>query len=337
MRILLAALLLIGCTTDADPPPEQTGPPPEYPLDGTLRFHHVQMKSTHNSYHIEKEGNTIPELHYTHAPLDVQLESQGVRHFELDLRQGPDGYFVVYHLPIVDDVSHCARFTDCLGKIKGWHDAHPYHHPIVVQLELKDPPPIDAAPAETYFEALHAEITSVMPPEMLFTPDQLQGSAATLGEAVATLGWPTLGELRGKFLFMLDDEGEFRNLYTRGLTSAAGRIVFPDSSPGDPFAAMAVINDPIVDAAAITAAVAANIMVRTRADADVYEPAAGDTTRREAALASGAHFISTDFPAPVEGYDYVVEIPGGTPSRCNPSTAPPECVATELESPDRLK
>jgi hypothetical protein len=75
------------------------------------------------------------------------------------------------------------------------------------------------------------------------------------------------------------------------------------------------------------------MLVRTRADWDLVQPLAGDTSVRDAALAGGAHFISTDFPAPVDGIDYWVDIPGGTPSRCNPITAPPECTAEAVEDP----
>jgi hypothetical protein len=207
----------------------------------------------------------------------------------------------------------------------------------VIQLELKDTFPGAGDPVEKYFADVHAEIQAVWPGERIITPDKIQGTAATLGEAVASKGWPTLGELRGKVLFMLDDEGEYRNAYTRGLTSTQGRIIFADSASGDPFAAVAVMNDPVADASAITAAVAANMLVRTRADADVVEPSTGDTSRRDAALMSGAHFVSTDFPAPVDGYQYIVEIPNGTPSRCNPVAAPAECAPDLIESPDRLK
>ena len=64
------------------------------------------------------------------------------------------------------------------------------------------------------------------------------------------------------------------------------------------------------------------MIVRTRADADSVEPSTGDTTRREAALTGGAQIVSTDYPAQVSTYEYYVEIPGGTPTRCNPVTAP---------------
>ena len=43
----------------------------------------------------------------------------------------------------------------------------------------------------------------------------------------------------------------------------------------------------------------------------MLEPFAGDTTHREEALKSGAQFVSTDYPVPVMGVNYVVQLPGG--------------------------
>jgi hypothetical protein len=73
--------------------------------------------------------------------------------------------------------------------------------------------------------------------------------------------------------------------------------------------------------------------VRTRADADTVQARAGDTSLFDAALASGANFISTDFPSPHPETGYVVEMPGGEPARCNPVSAPPSCEALALENP----
>ena len=51
----------------------------------------------------------------------------------------------------------------------------------------------------------------------------------------------------------------------------------------------------------------------------------------DAALAVGATWLSTNFPAKVEGRSYVATIPGGSPSRCNPVTAPKSCTAKDVE------
>ena len=51
---------------------------------------------------------------------------------------------------------------------------------------------------------------------------------------------------------------------------------------------------------------------------------------RDAAIASGAQFVSTDYPVPDPdfGTGYMVAIPDGMPARCNPISAPPELHAT---------
>ena len=50
-----------------------------------LRINHIQMKGTHNSYHVEPLFSPTREYMYTHQTLDVQASQQGVRQFELDV------------------------------------------------------------------------------------------------------------------------------------------------------------------------------------------------------------------------------------------------------------
>jgi hypothetical protein len=66
------------------------------------------------------------------------------------------------------------------------------------------------------------------------------------------------------------------------------------------------------------------------------EARSGNTGPRDAALASGAQFVSTDYPEPNPdfGTGYFVQIPGGTPGRCNPVNAPPGCRSVALERLD---
>jgi hypothetical protein len=303
----------------------------DYPKDGELRLHQLQAKGTHNSYHIAPEGDLIPALEYTHMPLDVQLASQGVRQVELDVRYDMfQERFDVFHENF-DEGTTCPTLVDCLSSMKAWSDASPAHHPLFIQLELKDG--TTAEQAEDYFSRLEAEVLSVFPRERVIAPDDVRGDAASVREAVTSKGWPTLGEARGKVLFFIDDTSEVQGYYTHGKQDLDGRLMFIDGEPSDPFAGILVSNDPIGEAALIEESVSAGLLVRTRADSDNVEPLAGDTSRRDAAFASGAHFVSTDYPAPVEGVDYVVEVPGGTPSRCNPRTAPEGCAPEDIEDP----
>src|SRR6185437_9079742 len=158
----------------------------------------------------------------------------------------------------------------------------------------------------------------------------------SLGDAVRTRGWPTLGAVRGRIMFMLDNKN-FGAVELQGHPSLKGRILFTSSHPGADDAAVAKLNDPIADAAKIKAALAANMLVRTRADADTVQARANDTKMRDTALASGAQFVSTDYEVPDPRIGpYVVKIPGGTPARCNPVTAPPDCTAKDIENPAAL-
>ncbi len=305
-----------------------------YPRDDELRLNHLQALGTHNSYHVQTPGVEVAAWAYTHLPLDEQLGQQGVRQFELDVyRDADSGAFEVYHVPLLDETTTCRALVDCLSAMKGWSDDHPAHHPLYTLLEVKDP--FDAEAAPEFLDALEAAVTSVWPEDRLVTPDLVRGDASCLRDALAEEGWPTLGTLRGRALFVLHDGGGWRDAYTDGGTTSAGRLLFPDAY-GDldlPYAAVHSINDPQASAALIAEVVAAGHLVRTRADADGEGVAEGDTSRRDAALASGAHFVSTDHPQPDAASGYVVAIPGGTPSRCNPSTAPDGCTSEDIEDP----
>ena len=80
------------------------------------------------------------------------------------------------------------------------------------------------------------------------------------------------------------------------------------------------------------------MVVRTRADADTVQARTNDTTMRDAALASGAQWVSTDYEEPNPAFSpYTVQIPDGTPARCNPVTAPRDCRSTDVEDPERLR
>src|SRR5262249_34924044 len=151
------------------------------------------------------------------------------------------------------------------------------------------------------------EVLDVFPRKRVIAPDDVRGGAATLRDAIAQNGWPTLGGARGKIAFFIDNHDTFRSFYTHGGKDIDGRLMFIDADPTDGWAGILPANDPKADADRIKASLAAGLMVRTRADSDNVEPFAGDTSARDAALASGAHFVSTDYPAPVDGVNYVVE------------------------------
>ena len=301
--------------------------------DATLRMNHVQAKGTHNNYHLLPRV-PLDEWNYQHAPLPVQLESQGVRGIELDLNYNARcGRFEVYHVISVDDRTTCRHFTDCLLAVRDFSERHPGHHPLFIHVEPKGS---EGRYDEAGFAEIEREILSVFDRSWIITPDEVRGESPSLSDAVTTRGWPTLAQSRGRVLFYLDNTTAPRTVYTHNNRDLAGRLMFVDSRMGEPFAGVMVLNDPVSLRADIAAALTAGYLVRTRADSDPTVAMRNDRAQLTAALASGAQIVSTDFPAPTMGSDYVVQIPEGTPSRCSSVTAPMGCTPALIEDPARL-
>ncbi len=307
---------------------------------------------------------------YTHDPLPVQLADQGVRQVEIDVFADPQGGHYatrhayayaglggdapaemkepglkVFHIQELDVQSTCLTFAACLQQVKTWSDANPGHAPVMILVEAKDGPipdplnlgfvtplPIDAAA----FDDIDRTIRSVFPDDQVITPDDVRGSAPTLEQAVLTTGWPTMGQARGKVLFSLDN-ADLRQAYAAGHPSLQGRILFTNATPGEPEAAFIQRNDAVEKQADITELVRKGYLVRTRSDGDTKEARANDRTAADAALASGAQYVSTDYMVPDPALSpFQVTIPGGTPGRCNPVNAPAGCTSSDVENPDAL-
>jgi len=302
-------------------------------------------------------------LDYAHPPLNEQLDD-GMRALELDLVYDPKGGrfahpaglrlerlpedpayvaamskpgFKVLHIQDVDFRSNCLTFVECLTIIRDWSRAHPRHVPILITMNTNDartraPGGVDELPFTTRaYDALDAEIRSVFSPAELITPDDVRGGYRTLREAVLKHGWPTLGESRGRFLFALDEGKTHDDAYRGGRRTLEGRVLFVNTDESSPDAGYITLNEH-ADAPRITADVKAGFLVRTRADADTVEARSGDVTRRDAALASGAQYVSTDYPHPEPGLTgYHVRLPGHAIAVCNPVRAAAKCAGIPVE------
>jgi hypothetical protein len=258
--------------------------------------------------------------------------------------------FKVLHVQDLDFRSSCLTLAACLVNLRAWSQAHPGHLPIVVTLNAKDqrvtreggregdrerfvePLPFDASA----LDALDAEILQGLGRDRLLVPDDVRRGAATLEAAVLERGWPLLEDVRGRFLFVLDEGGAKLEAYLDGHPALEDRVLFVNVPPGHPAAAFRIVNDPIASGDEIRDLVRRGYLVRTRADADTREARAGDTTRRDAAFASGAHFVSTDYYLPEQspGTAYLValpvpderDVPGVVVARCNPIRSEQPCV-----------
>ncbi|MEN1678232.1 MAG: phosphatidylinositol-specific phospholipase C1-like protein [Planctomycetota bacterium] len=309
-------------------------------------------------------------LDYAHVPLTEQLD-MGVRGLELDLYHDPDGGryakplglemvrrlgktpdpfdegpmlrpgFKVLHVSDIDFRSNQPTLAGCLAELRRWSEAHRGHLPIVVTMNLKtDPAPVPGAVKPLPFDRdalnrLDAELIEGLGRDRLITPDLVRGDAETLNRAVLERGWPTLGDLADRFLFAMDEGGEKRREYLRGHASLRERVMFTTPSPGEDDAAVLVMNDPLKDGPRIAELVQAGYLVRTRADAGTSEARAGDRRRLDAALASGANIVSTDYYLKDTrfGTNYEVRLPNGAVCRERPGLRVPTTQAAEETNP----
>lgn len=308
-------------------------------------------------------------IDYSHRPLAEQLETFGVRQLEIDIFADPNGglftapaanplvglanlddpgllkpEFKVLHTQDFDYASTCLTLVQCLTEVQQWSASNPNHVPVMIMLEIKsqsvpeagvelplplpwtDPVPTSSA----LLDDLDAEIRSVLGASQMIEPDDVRGDAETLEAAVLANGWPSLAESRGQVMFTMTDSGPIRDIYVADSPSLEGRPTFTNGVPGRPDAAFIRFDDPTDSA--LDAAVLAGYLVRTRTDVPTADALGDDVARRDRALATGAHFLSTDYYEPSMFFDspYVVELPGGVVARCNPANAPATCSDAEL-------
>lgn len=303
-------------------------------------YNFIQAKDTLRS---------LKGLQYTHISITEQL-NKGLRQLEIDIfadakggkyahpkgldlvkqqeAYDPNGLmkkpgFKVFHMPDIDFKTSCYTFEICLQELKKWSDANPGHVPVFITLEPKDG---DAnffgTKPEDFTAAIFDEVDKVIRKELgkekLITPDMVRGKYKTLEEAVLNNNWPTLKKAKGKFLFILDNNGAKRDLYALNHPSLKGRAVFINAEPGKPEAATIFRNNP--EDATIADLVKKGYIIRTRADADTKEARANDYTHFNAAKTSGAQIITTDYYLPSTFFNspYQIKYDDGTYVRVDP-------------------
>lgn len=337
---LTIGLALIWVTCDKVDPGEGTPVPTQV---NDLGINHFQVIGSHNSYHLLPHpqiydslltiASALPdhpmELDYWHETLTDQLETYGVRQFELDIYYDPDGgqYYnqmgleliigedpasnepallepgmKLIHILDVDFNTTQLTFIAALEEIKAWSEANPTHFPIMILVETKTESINDFIPGigftesipwdEQSWDDLDEEIRSVFDDSHLLLPEDVRGNFATLNEAILTRGWPTLAEARGKVMFCFNNGGGDAEAYMDGHPNLDGRVMFAIANPGEDESAFLMYNTPEDVPMDL---VEEGYLIRTRTDWGTYAARDGDHTQKETAFASGAHYMSTDY------------------------------------------
>lgn len=322
LTVLTLLVLASGCARHYDvlalPAPlwsvakAPPGQAPIFPFEEVgLRVDQLQLKGSHNSYHRAPRVALSRSFRYSHASITSQLETQGVRHLELDVRFSA-GQLRVGHAPIIDGRSSCLQFHECIRAIKHWSRAHPLHVPVFVFVQPKEG--LVSAELDGRLALLDSEIRRVFSRHDLLLPRDVARGFPNLRQAVTALGWPSLESTRGKVAFVLFGQPRLVTKYADGRPCLEGRSMFvANASAGRPYTAILSIDDPVARQADIVHAVHDHLLVRTRADSGLVR----NLRRRNAAFASGAHFIGSDFVDPRHGW---LDIGPEAPARENPVT-----------------
>ncbi|HEX9985351.1 MAG TPA: Ca2+-dependent phosphoinositide-specific phospholipase C [Thermoanaerobaculia bacterium] len=163
----------------------------------TLPFNTVQQKSSHNSV---DRAETLPESLLFNPAQPYQA---GCRSVELDLALsneylGPDDNWAssVQHDSTYDWKN--TTLLDGLTILRNWARANPSHDVVTVIMDLKNAPGDDA----TYARKVEEQFVQALGRENLFTPGALQRDAVTLLAGARQYGWPTLAQLKNKFILV---------------------------------------------------------------------------------------------------------------------------------------
>jgi hypothetical protein len=269
----------------------------------------IQILKTHNSYRAELSSYIKPfynlfindeektKYTYEHATITEQLIS-GLRGLEFDLL--PDGdTFYMSHIPTFDYRSTAPDFRLALEELKLWSERNPDHIPVTILMEPKTlwyyywiNPTLEKWQSDDV-KRLNDMVLEVMGRENLITPNDIIGSYANLGEAVANDNWLYLSEAKGKFVFLLHPDENVTPMFLDLDPTLRTLSLFPtfgkngtETNPEQ--AAYILYNNPELEG--IQDLVSKGYIVRTRVDENMVI----DPVRRQTAFDSGAQILSTD-------------------------------------------
>ncbi len=302
------------------------------------------------AYLSKKDSASMSTIDYSHISLSQQLDL-GLLDLEIDIYADPKGGkyihplglelvkgqppfdtgnvmkesgFKVFHIPDIDFRSNFLAFKMGLQELKRWSEKHPDHYPVFITMNAKDEGlkkegfTIPQKFTSSTFDSLDQEIATYLGKDNVITPDMVKGKYPTLESAVLNGNWPLIKNVKGKFLFVLDETGDKIATYIEGPPSLQGRMLFTNSEPHTPEAAVMILNNAKTDS--ILSMVKKGYIVRTRADADTKEARNNDTSTFDAACKSGAQIITTDYYQKSAHFksDYVISFTGNTYLRADP-------------------
>lgn len=194
-----------------------------------LPFNRAQFKAAHNS--IDRGISLADQLAWS-AESPHQGGCCGI---ELDIvadtsRLGADDpwRFCVQHGGTYSE--EAPQLRDALAELRAFSDADRRHRVIMLHVDLKNR--ACHGDVATFCTKIDEIFTETLGRERIFTPAELQRDAETLLDGARRYGWPTLGQLRGKFIICFSGEDLDPKVYAHkegyATTDPAERLAFVD-------------------------------------------------------------------------------------------------------------
>jgi len=182
----------------------------------SLRYNEVSMKAAHNSY--QRDETLIEQITWNPG----RPYNGGCRAIELDIAQSPSGEaWSVGHQESYD--RYYRQISVFLSDLLSWSNDNPTHDIITLHLDLKH---VNSGFPDQLDKYISSRL-SPCGPGKIFSPGYfLSQSSGPLSQAVLNVGWPTLAELKGKFLICLTGNATAKAVYSS--TNPAQRLCFTD-------------------------------------------------------------------------------------------------------------
>jgi hypothetical protein len=189
-------------------------------LYGSFRYNEVSMKAAHNSY--QRDEILVDQLAWSAS----QPYQAGCRALELDISQSKNTNM----WPVGHDDSYekdYRQLSQFLNELSVWSSRNTMHDVITVHLDLKPVEPGFPQKLDNYIRNnLHVGVIT-----NVYRPGELMHNEPTLAAGAEKFGWPTLDQLRGRFIFCVTGNQQAKDSYAR--TSPRERLCFADVDVSD--------------------------------------------------------------------------------------------------------
>lgn len=181
----------------------------------SLRYNQVSMKASHNSY--DRDETLVQQLSW-----DARQPWQGgCRGLELDINQSSSGnQWSVGHVGGYSSKER--QLSQFLNELRVWSLEHPGHDVVTLYLDLKQ--------VHTGFASGLDQYVGQYLGRPIYRPLDLMGTQSSVPNGARVNGWPTLNQLRDRFIVVLSGDKDAKASYAADDPRA--RLCFADKDCG---------------------------------------------------------------------------------------------------------